>query len=156
LPLHEHQVENADDAAVDQVDQDREALPGQSAPWKLDDQVVDGTNAVNVSHANPRPAGPLAGRQPAATQSPQPPSPTNLRRIRPVSTANNKDHGHPARDRAGCRAMSRASGGVLELGPDLADRELRAVHVDVRGPVPDRGHDLVELTRGDALAGRAD
>src|SRR5215470_7083550 len=63
LLLHEQKVEDVDDAPFDQIHQDREGFAGQLAAGKLHHQIVDGSNA-NVSHANPRTAGPSAGRQP--------------------------------------------------------------------------------------------
>ena len=47
--LDEGEVENADDPPVDQVDEDREGLPGHLAAGELDHDVVDRPHLVDVA-----------------------------------------------------------------------------------------------------------
>ena len=54
LLLDEHQVQDPDDAPVDQVDQKGQALPGHPAAGELDYQVVDRTHLFKiVCHVHP-------------------------------------------------------------------------------------------------------
>src|ERR1700753_518465 len=46
----EDEIQDPDDALVDQVGQDGQALPGHFRTWELDDQVADRTQSTVVGH----------------------------------------------------------------------------------------------------------
>src|ERR1700753_4232389 len=49
----EDEIQDPDDALVDQVGQDGQALPGHFRTWELDDQVADRTQSTVVGHLSP-------------------------------------------------------------------------------------------------------
>src|SRR4249919_2593169 len=61
LFFDEGQIEEPDDASVDEVDEQREAFPGHSAAGELDHQIVDRTHFFKIVHVNPFAAWTRAG-----------------------------------------------------------------------------------------------